>query len=738
MADIKNPENVALGMGPEKSTLPTGIDPKFDEAHRMANELIDVRNGQKSVAERISHNASYRDFDDRSEEAFLVGFTGGEGRLDKTTGKVDLTGVGALGRENYNHARDIYKKNEQALTYTQIRKEAARDGKPIDEARRQHGIRSADFIKLRENALDTLCAEGGLNTIFPELKTIGATERRDYIDQVLASDPRLNELILDNMEAFQKRISELKPLAKTEERRLAEEAQTKAEKGVNDTLDNLVRSAGIPITEIAAVKNRVKTELESGATSSRMQDQLYQERLKLIGITSPQNYADYQTARVAFDTANTVKGNIEAEIAKLESDAGTATNPALKDSIRNKIALRRADATAALNSLATATANLNDVKSKIGLNDDNLIKDRARQVDEIKYAIYGEKQPDGNYRGGVAEIGGRLVDRQLDLHNARIELKKTDTAETDAERATRLREERAIAEDMKGLLSTSINELLSERAGKLDGLHKAKLEKMQEEARKKGDKESEAWAKKYKDELDKLNPFNDKKKKREPNRNEIRLHADSLIQKGEDGAMERVAGMAGYDLLGLEEGPARDKVAGQLFAGVDYASLNDDQKQEVDDNIKIKKEKFDAFYKKVGDDYKDTVLKDLFLARGLRDKTILGRTTGELSFSNDEWRMLHEKFGDRFDKALAASGENKQIDEKLKAAGITDALSMFKWKYLWWALGAAAAASVVGGSIATGGAFAPVAGLAFSGAKTGANFLFGGGGSADYATSAAA
>lgn len=678
MADatqIEISRGATLATGEKKTAAPTNASTELKASVSKSNELIEFRNKNKPTIETFRSNLGRGEFSTNSREFVNAGLSGGEGRINNTTGKAELpTGASREAQEHSNRTKTAVDKISKAIDYTQILRDAARDGKNPKDIYSQppYNLKDREWSNLRTETLDLLLKDGGITAKFSdELAGLNPDQQREYIDPALGSDPALNAKIIERMEEIRKEVEDLKAPQKGPDRVRLDADKTRTETALNNTYDILLRNANLDPASVEAQQLKAALEpfLTSGAPANEIQDQVARALISARGITNQQDYDAYDQASFKLQDKQTQIVLRQQLIKNLQS-----SGQQLSKQDQAQISRWNTEIATLTTELGTAGGKVNDIVGKLGLTSEE-IEGKLSELKSIRENVYGINRPDGTTRGGIADASGRLVARYKEMTDINGKIEAADSSqEAMQERSQRLAEESNIITKLEGVLSGSIEDLLVQRHGELVILEGARLDKAIGEAQKAGDKWKEEALKKQKETM-KTRWIDITNKKTITHKNNLQKDGQKVAQDGEDGAKEVYAECIGYSTNEITE---KNKIAKELFGT--RSRLTDSEKEQVNRTYKDRQEKFNVLYSEQGDAFKTKLLSDLFTARGLKERLGIGDI-----LNNNEWKMLSQNFEEFLTKGLASSKEGQAALQKSREAGISVAPDS-KRKWLIWAL----------------------------------------------------
>ncbi len=674
-ADI--PKGEALAFGAKETPPPVGLNAEQKRRQDKANELKKLQNEGKSPIDIIKSNLGRSAFGRTDTESLRAYLSGGEGRIDETSGRAEIpTTADNLSKANFERAKQSIDKISKLLTYTQVLKEAARDGKTPQEVytKPPYSLRDTAWNKNKDEALNALLNDGGILSKFSdEMAGLTPDQQRAYVDAVLATDPELNQKIIGKLGEALKQAQELAPVSKTRERAALDSQKTKSEEDIQKAYDSIFGTLSVDRTspEGIALEAEIKDLLRTGAPHTEIQNKVYVSLLKNAGINNMRDLRDYDKASL-----DVMDKQVQIQVRRqmmIDRNAGPDKNKAadlakLQNQINNLTV-----------ELGTSKTRELDTISKLGLTEDET-KEALQKSKEIAEDVYGTPDPiDGTTKiGGIGSATERLHTKNADLERVNEEIKTSDaTPEAQMEKRKRISEETAIIEDIENIMSASVEEMLLARHAELIILENTRLNKAIEEAQKNGDKWQEEKLKLLKTNME-TQWIDMTGKNTVTHKDTIKRHSQQLAQNGEDGAKQVFAESVGYD---LDETTAKDALGHELFGFVGpYATLTDSQKEQVDITHKDRLAKFDSLYSSEGEAFKTRLLRSLVTARGLKEKMGIGDF-----LNNNEWKMLDANFGGIINDAVKNSSEAQKALAAAREKGINIAPnSPLKW--VLWAL----------------------------------------------------
>lgn len=690
MADVKAadiPKGEALAFGKKETAAPTGMSREQTARQNKANEFLKLQNEGKTPEQIMRTNMGREEFGDNQRESLSALMSGGEATIDEN-GKAKMPDhPRSESQKNFDRAKAAIDKTSKVIEYTQILRDAARDGKnPKDVySAPPYNMRDADWTKNKKAALDLLLKDGGIEAKFgDELAGLSEDEKREYIDAVLATDSDLNRNIVTKMEDIRARAErDLKPIQKTGDRQRLTEKQTKIAEDYKNAFDAMFKLSGIDPSKQAEIEANLRPLIEIGATGNTIQGQLYTEALRVAGISNVQDIEAYRKANDTRAQLVGAKPALEEEVEDLKRELTTTADKNEKGRINGEISRRLQMIRAIPTNLSRQEATINGIKTRTG-NDDAELDAKNATLASIRNSIYGEPGPNNTVLGGVAEYAGKVSTLQADKSLITSQIKDADsTQEAMRERSDRLSAEAQLITELEGVLSSSVEDVLVDRHQELVRLEGVRLDKAIEAAGKSGDKWKEYALKKLKL-TTKTRWIDMRKPKTKVNRDAIQQDGRKFAQDGEDGAKQVFAESVNFNLTESAEKAIIQRELG--YTGI----ITPEKQGEIDRRYIDRRDRFNALYEEEGDAFKTKFMKDLFTARTLKNK--LGFSADILS--NNEWKMLSENFDELITKGLEASKEGKAAMEKLREAGINVAPDKkMKW-WLWMLLGVAGVAGV--------------------------------------------
>lgn len=666
---------------------------KRDEFNHVAELRKQERDG-KDPMEAFRNTLSRTKFGKDKIELTNTAFGGGEATINNGVAEIPDTASDEA-KANFKKGKEINEKNSSVLTYTQVLKEAAREGKTVQEiyTKPPYSIRTTtEWTKQRNDALDALLKDGKILKNFGnELNGLSDPQKRDYIDEVLAKDPALNEAIITRMEEIKKTGEQFKPTTESEEKKKLDEDKTNIKAELDKNFKFILNDIGIKdATEQAAIITSLQPYLDAGADGGKLQKELLNIVLEKEGITSTGDINTYQDAKLARAQTEKQLPVLEKQIEDLKAELKTVgKDEKERKRIEKELLDKQREYNTAGSTFDTAGGVMDYLKDKTK-QDDTWFNEKSMKLSEIRDKIQGEIQPDGKRSGGIESYTENLANQQKSLNE--IDKKITDlppAADADKEKAARLAAESDLLLQLEDVLSDSISEVLLKRHEELKDLEEARIKKAIEEATKAGDAWSVQALEKYSEAL-KTRYIDSTNKNIVTHKDTIRDDAVTLAHDGENGAKEIFSEITGME----DEAAEKDKIATELFSPpaasgarrviTRYSSLTDVQKHQADETYKQRVEKLNELFDKNKEGLEATIIKSVFAARGIKEKLNIPLGGGDF-LNNNEWKMLQEKFSDLLTKGSPVSAEMKKVEEELQKKGVKLGPDS-KLKWLMWAL----------------------------------------------------
>ena len=218
--NIAETSGAALAAGAEKPIdrgIVSSMSREQKKKQEFVNELKRERETTTDPMERFNNIAKRTEFGKGKRESVNAAFGGGEASIDPTTGIAELSSTASSeNKANFEKAQRLNERYGKVLDYTQVLKEAARTHQDVKDVYKSEKFKLTEtaWKKMRTDALNTLLNDGKITTNFAdELKGLSDDQKRDYIDEVLAKDPALNEAIIARMEDIRTEAEKLEPVS---------------------------------------------------------------------------------------------------------------------------------------------------------------------------------------------------------------------------------------------------------------------------------------------------------------------------------------------------------------------------------------------------------------------------------------------------------------------------------------------------------------------------------------------
>jgi len=120
--------------------------------------------------------------------------------------------------------KDQVDKLTNFLDYTAISAEINK-GRSLEDVLKEKVITEADWKLKRNAALDSILKNDGFKRVFPFLEKLGETEGRLFIEQTIATDPALQEKIVDKMKVMREQVKKLPDVKKEQNGNAVEDSR---------------------------------------------------------------------------------------------------------------------------------------------------------------------------------------------------------------------------------------------------------------------------------------------------------------------------------------------------------------------------------------------------------------------------------------------------------------------------------------------------------------------------------
>lgn len=706
----------ALAYGKKEVIAPASIAPEQKKAQEKANTLMKLRDESRSPIDRISENASKKGFSPADGEILVSKFGANEAKINEITHQAEIKPDAPTdARENFDLGKKAVENVTTILAYTQILKDAAREGKnPRDiYAISPYNFTDSDWTSLRASSLNLLLTDGGiLNGFSEELAGLTPQQQAEYIDAVLATDPSLNTNIARELQTIQEDADKLPSIKNSTERTALSTTESKLTTDIQTNFDLIFTRLGLDasLPENVTLKALIAKQIEAGVNPSEIQDTFFVELCKKAAIPDIGDLNEYDIATtslldkdVRIATATVSKHALDQVPTK------NLTNPE-----QAQVRALGADLVRLNNERQSVMTTLQKKIADIGLPQAE-IDVKLRQMKAIDRQVYGDVNADGTRRGGIGDTTNRLITKYQELGTTKEGIAKTDsTQEATRERSARLQKETELITNLQSILPKAIADVLTDRMSELNIHESTRLRRAIAEENKKGNTWSEEALKKLLDAQSKRwIEYSPRERKNEIHGNTIKEDVATLAANGDTGAKEIFAGIVGHT---LDDASLKNEISNADFGGMTYSALSDEEKTKVNEKFQRYRDNFNTLYAANGDKFKQKLLQDFFAARGKfgnRIQTLLG--SKEFALTNDQWQKLNENFGPLMESGLNSSKDAQKAIKDLREKGIMPDTKM-RW-LIWILLGTLGAATGAGGAIAFGAgtAMASAGGLAGAG-----------------------
>lgn len=542
---------------------------------------------------------------------------------------------------------------------------------------------------VRDAVVEGITRDGKLLDKFPELSDItDPNAQKAYIEIVLARDPRLHSEIAKRVNAV---LTDVK--LKLSDPELDEAEKLKKKEGEYDdvqkqqlgVLKTYLDQWGVEAGDIEQLEKTLDLNDPALALSDTIR---YLKHAR--GISDEDRLGDHISNQSAIDQAEKEASQLRAqklqeEGKKEKNDDKVATLKASIEALEKKVD----DKTRANESIQTAFKT-----RKVGGNtrtDDDF--NAARQAFQ---AIRELSNSESDLAQNINFITKYRHER--DLVKQQREEKESDP-DKKAKTEKRAADKELLKKDLQEALAKAAAGFLTKKFNDAASDQKIILTAAQKEAEKNGEKWSADALKTINNILNngRWSEYHEDTGKWTFDQAQIATDGKMLAARqarSEDGGKELVAGFIGYS---LDEATEKNKIAAAQFGGRAYDALSDAEKAQADTLFTKRKTDFDKLYSEQGETIKKRFLTDLFRARGVTDRKILGvGLGGDLILTKEEYGLLNNYFGDMMEKGLKDSKDAQKSLKALQEKGIIPD-SKLKWLlYILLALGGAAALGTAG------------------------------------------
>lgn len=624
--------------------------------------------------------------------------------------------------ENETRAKAAIDSSTNYLKYAAIKGALDANGGAYTAAlATEYGVTKAQFEDptngVRVRALKDLVQNPTVRASFGELLdgVGGPTEQMRLIEETLAKDPALRDIMGRKMEDIRKRAEALPPgkveneavKAAEDKRDLATEQITYAHDQIRGYLELVTGAGSFSPTELAAIQADLTRGLQLGTAIN------IDASLKYLNDTVLNKLASrdpaMQTYILAAAQTNTV-AVLERQLAQAKGELGTAAR------VRNTV-LPAGEVARLQGLLDTARQNKTialDAYNKLPL---NVREGTSMKIAQVQEYFSNKKEGDAYSQPFAKELGG-IVKNQQEINDANREIAvhaRTMSSADKAQRAERAKAEAALLDEMENVASDSIEQIMLERASAL-----ADFEITESDERKANDLRA------IQDRMKVWSSRDRATRKISRNRAAIGEDIRVLAYYGDEGPQrlmlrEIMNGRGGGDLIRNADGNLIEitRDGRKLNATWENIDLNTELPDDLKATLQKAKDEF-------GTKFNQKLFTDYFAARDFRDRTLTGpfglETTTGIALKGHEWNALAEAFGDILPQSLQDSNpRTNEALQKLREAGI--APDSKKGKLLLAILLGIMAPAVVGVGAAAALPGAATAGVLATGATLGAGVI---------------
>lgn len=576
-------------------------------------------------------------------------YTFGAGRVSlevdssgNRTDKTNLDSLDAVQRglveSSFTEGKKAIEQISDFLEYTEILNEAVRRGdKDVSGVLKDRKIERVDYNTMRKNALTVLVRNEAIQSILPELSGLDEKDQFYLLEELLAKDTRLRQIILEKIQSIKREMKSFKGIDGEREVQEAESVIKDADTLINEKVDNIVarlQSNNLNIQNEDGLKTIIKDQINKGASVEAIMGSLRRNFLKDIPAEQLQLMGQLDYARASL--ADLQKQQL---IVLTKGNANQGTINQWKEIIDNQ--------TAFVTSLETQASNYSD------------FNDNRKKVEDI-YGATEAKQQDGLYDNASASDLKDAVDaRKARDKSKKINAEKKEEGDklNKSTMADRLQEESDVIHRLENVLAESVLDLTEERYDEMVEAQNLALQQAETDAEKNGDTEKKNAYRRLKERMkqDEIMKTNERTRKRYRDQAAMARRvkdAKYLLYHGEADEGVRKLIMRDMEIKKPDGTVYNQWEIDQL----DLETLDEKQKALVEEA-----------YGKFGEEYKRRIFTEFFMSRGIIDK--LG--IGNLSLKDHEWALMQQYYGEFIDSSINASDPAKKYLAELKEKNIT-------------------------------------------------------------------